>query len=371
MAENRQANRSPLKVYGISVSYYTGKLEAYLRYKGIAYTMDSPYAHAREVREKAGALQVPLILREDGRWMSDSTPIILAFENEFPAPTILPHNPVVRFVAMLIEDYADEWLWRAAMHYRWSYEHDRALLSRILVDEVGRHVKVPRFLKLMRIARRQHRGFVLNDGVTAETRAHVEAGYRAALSGMTAMLAGRPYLFGGTPSIADFGLMGPMLRHFGQDPTPAEIMRNEAPAVWEWVARVWNAGAMAPAPAFVDSVPDEAALLLREIAETHLEQLARNAEAYARGASHFDMTVQGCRYTRLPVSRYRVHCLEQLRAAWAGLSADDASRVQLLLPYDQAGVLWQPEPPARSDYDTAGEAPYNKAINVYGDGVPH
>ena len=40
-----------------------------------------------------------------------------------------------RFVALLVEDYADEWLWRPAMHYRWSYAHDRELLSSIIIDE--------------------------------------------------------------------------------------------------------------------------------------------------------------------------------------------------------------------------------------------
>ena len=27
-------------------------------------------------------------------------------------------------MSRLLEDYADEWLWRPAMHYRWSYEAD-------------------------------------------------------------------------------------------------------------------------------------------------------------------------------------------------------------------------------------------------------
>ncbi len=359
-----------MKVYGVSVSYYTGKLEAYLRYKGIGYEMVSPYANAREIRTHTGAIQVPMVLRDDGRWMSDSTPIILALEQEFPERAVLPPDPVVRFVAMLIEDYADEWLWRAAMHYRWSYEHDRALLSRILVDEVTAHVRAPRFLKLRRIARRQYQGFVVNDGVTAATQAHVEAGYRAALTGMTAMLAERPYLLGQAPSIADFGLMGPMLRHFGQDPTPAEIMRNEAPAVWAWLARVWNAGASQPPVAFLEAVPESAAPLLREVVQTHLEQLACNAAAYANDDAHFDMVVQGCAYQRLPVSRYRVYCLEQLRAAFARLTPEQARQVQTLLPYPQAEILWRDVAPARSGYDEAGEAPYNKAINVFGNGVP-
>jgi glutathione S-transferase len=359
-----------MRVYGVSVSYYTGKLEAYLRYKGIAYDMASPYADEKRIRAKVGAIQIPIVERDDGRWMSDSTPMILQLEKEYPAPAVMPADPVVRFVTLLIEDYADEWLWRPAMHYRWSYEHDRALLSRILVDEVMQHIKLPRLVKLMLIKRRQHTGFVVRDGVTAETRAHVEGSYRNALSHMTAMLKQRPYLLGSAPSLADFGMMGPMLRHFGQDPTPVEIMRNEAPAVYEWVARVWNARAGAGAPAFVAEVPADAAGMLKEIAETHLVQLAANAGAFAKGLTHFDMTVQGTQYKRLPVSRYRVWCLEMLREAFAALSPGEQQRVRAHLPYPPAEILWRETAPATSDYDKERRAPFNMAINVYGDGVP-
>ncbi len=359
-----------MKVYGVSVSYYTGKLEAYLRYKGIAYEFESPFADAKRIKQQTGAIQVPMVLRDDGRWMSDSTPIIRQLEGEYPARPVMPADPTVRFIALLIEDYADEWLWRAAMHYRWSYEHDRALLSRILVDEVTQHIRVPRFMKLRRISKRQRTGFVTKDGVTEATREHVEAGYFTALRLMSAMLQERPYLLGTTPSIADFGMMGPMFRHFAQDPTPQEIMRKQGPAVFEWVTRMWNAGATAGEPDFVNNVPASAVPLLKEIEETHLQQLTANAEAYASGQQHFDMTVQGCRYRHLPVSRYRVHCLERLRDEYAALSAIDQDKVRSLLVSPQASVLWQAESPARSGYDEARQAPFNKAINVFGDGVP-
>lgn len=357
-----------MKVYGVSVSYFTGKLEAYLRYKGLPYTMESPYSRARQLKPLFGAIQVPMVMRDDGRAMSDTTPIIQQLEREHPAPAVMPDDPVVRFFALLIEDYADEWLWRAAMHYRWSYEHDRALLSRILVDELTEHVKAPRWMKLRRIAKRQHTGFVLRDGVTEETREHVEAGYRTALHAMTELLVERPFLLGDSPSIADFGLMGPMLRHFGQDPTPAEILRNEGPAVWEWLARVWNA--RAGEVVFVDEVPPAAGVLLREIAETHLVQLSANAAAYAEGRRHFEMDVQGCRYRDLPVSRYRVWCLEKLREEYRALDEDAQSRARELMPHPEAEAVWTEAVPADSGYDPEGRAPFNQAINVFGDGVP-
>lgn len=359
-----------MKVYGVTVSYFTGKLEAYLRYKDIAYDLESPYADAKRIKSQVGAIQVPLVLRDDGRWMSDSTPIIQQFEKEYPNSPVMPSDPVVRFIALLIEDYADEWLWRAAMHYRWSYEHDRALLSRILVDEVTRHLKLPRFWKLRMISKRQRTGFVIKDGVTPQTQQHVEAGYLNALRHMTAMLHDRPYLLGVTPSIADFGMMGPMLRHFGQDPTPQEIMRNQGPAVFEWLTRVWNAAATSGVADFVSEVPNSAQPFLNEIAETHLHQLATNASAYAKGQQHFEMTVQGCHYRQLPVSRYRVHCLERLREEFAFLSPGDQEKVKALLASPEASVIWQTSIPASSGYDEAREAPFNKAINVYADGAP-
>lgn len=354
-----------MRVWGVSVSYFTGKLEAYLRYKGIPYEMRHPFADQARIRKLVGAIQVPLVEREDGRWMSDTTPIIQQLEREFPERPVMPGDPVVRFVALLIEDYADEWLWRSAMHYRWSYEHDRELLSRILADEILTHLPLPRLLRRNLMKYRQRVGFVVNDGVSGETREHVERGYLQAMRHMTTMLENRPYLLGDTPSIADIGLMGPMLRHFGQDPTPAAIMRDKGPAVFEWLGRVWNAGATCGEPSFVDAVPADAAALLEEIAETHLVQLKENALAHSRGDSLFEMNVQGCRYRKLPVSRYRVYCLERLREEFAALRAQEQAKAKRLLDRPQYELLWQDDVPASSGYDVERQAPYNKAINVF------
>ncbi|MCR9276972.1 MAG: glutathione S-transferase C-terminal domain-containing protein [Pseudomonadaceae bacterium] len=359
-----------MKVYGASVSYYTGKLEAYLRYKGIAYERDVPYERAAEIKAAVGCIQHPMVECDDGRWMSDSTPMLLHFESEHPGRSILPDNPVVHFVAMLIEDYADEWLWRAAMHYRWSYEHDSALLSRILADELTSHLKAPRFLRVRTIKKRQLTGFVVNDGVTSQTREHVELGYRRILALMSESLRERPFLLGDSPSIADFGLMGPMLRHFGQDPTPAEIMRDTAPLVFEWLGRMWNVGSKDEGAGFLEQVPDDLSALLQEVCETHLVQLDANAVAYHAGVGKFSMTVQDCNYTALPVSRYRVYCLEMLRERFANLSESDQLSVKHLLPFEDAQTLWSDRVRAESEYDVQRLAPFNTAINVFDNGVP-
>lgn len=360
-----------MKVYGSRVSYYTGKLESYLRYKGFDYQLaQMPYNDLERIKKHVGAIQHPIVERDDGRWMSDTTPILLELEKEKPDHPIIPDNPLVAFIARLLEDYADEWLWRSAMHYRWSYRLSRLLLSEILTEELrGHSIPVPAFVKRHIVSFRQRHFFVRRDGVSGKTWDHVEQGYLHALDGMTKMLEHRPFLLGDSPSFADFGFMAPMFRHFSMDPVPEEIMRTRAPAVYEWVARMWNAKA-GIAGEFIDEIPADAAPMLKEVCETHLEQLAANMTAFGTGQTSFNMTVQGCRYSNMPVSRYRVWCLEKLRAAFAALSKSDQKAVQTLLPYPQADILWSDSVSAESGYDIENNLPFGKAINVYGTGTP-
>lgn len=359
-----------MKIYGSRVSYYTGKLEAYLRYKGIPYSLHGmPYEKSDELKEKVGSIQMPIVDREDGRWMSDTTPILFELEKEFMENPILPDDPVIAFIAILIEDYADEWLWRAAMHYRWSYRYSRELISNILVDEISTPIPLPRFIVRRVIRRRQTKYFTTRDGLTPLTRDHVERGYLQALDCMSQVLKHRPFLLGTKPSLADFGFMAPMFRHFSQDPDPEEIMRTRAPLVNEWVARMWTARQI-PDGAFVFKISDELSPLLKEICETHLQQMRSNADAYGADQSRFEMTVQGCNYRDMPVSRYRVYCLERLREHFLALDRGSQDTVRSLLPYPEANILWDSGFSVASGYDEDRHLPYGHAINVYGEGTP-
>ena len=134
-----QAEHAPgiMQVYGSKISYYTGKFETYLRYRSIPYASLPTVAHSRKLIEGVGIVQMPVVRVADGRWMTDTTPMIAWLENQQDEPTIYPADPALSFIALLIEDYGDEWLWRAAMHYRWSY---RAEQEQFLRAEFGRSV---------------------------------------------------------------------------------------------------------------------------------------------------------------------------------------------------------------------------------------
>ena len=354
-----------LRIYGSRISYFTGKLEAYLRYRGHDYTLLPTYAHRGDVERGTGSTQMPAMQFEDGRWASDTTPLLAWLDARDGAPSIYPDDPALRFAALLVEDYADEWLWRPAMHYRWNYPLDREHASGLIVDEQMAWLRLPRALKRLALVRRQRGGFVRGDGVTARTWQHVEAGYRTALDRLEAIFARRRYLLGDAPSIADFGLMGPMLRHFGQDPTPADIMRSRAPGVWAWVGRVWNTRAVARPTAWIEAVDAPLGALLQEVCETHLVQLRANAVAVAAGKARFRQQIQGIRYERLPTGRYRVWCLEALRRAWAALDEPARRALQRHLPEPAAAVLWDATTPLGSGYDPEQRAPFNRARNVF------
>ena len=359
-----------LDVYGCNISYYTGKLEAYLRYRSIPYQSLPTVGNEKKLLAGAGVVQMPVVQIDDGRWMTDTTPMLAWLDGHYENGTIYPADPMLRFAALLIEDYADEWLWRPAMHYRWSYRLGRVSAAEaIYTDIVEGNRAIPRWLAIRLIKARQLGGFVKSDGISRQTWAHTEQTYFTALDRLQAIFERRPYVLGATPSIADYGLIGPMLRHFSQDPVPAEIMRARAPAVFEWVARMWNAKAANAAPQFIDKADDALAVLLGEACDTNIVQHKYNAQAYTAGAGRYDMRVQETDYKRIPTSRYRVWCLENLRRAWAALDVESQNALKAILP-PSAAILWQDTDLAPSDYDSANEAPFNRGINVYGKGVP-
>jgi hypothetical protein len=86
------------------------------------------------------------------------------------------------------------------------------------------------------------------------------------------------------PTLADFGFFASMFRHFSQDPTPAAIMRERAPGVFEWQARLWNARASNTGDRLEDGVPEDWGPILDRIGSQYLPYLCANAEAWKAGA---------------------------------------------------------------------------------------
>lgn len=115
------------KFYTMDLSYFSGKLEMYFRYKEITHERIEPTA--REFNEilfaNTGSEQLPQVfdtrphIPPEHRWLRDTTPVIEYLERDErisrQSRPVLPPCPVQAFFQRLMEDYADEFLWRPAM----------------------------------------------------------------------------------------------------------------------------------------------------------------------------------------------------------------------------------------------------------------
>jgi glutathione S-transferase len=321
----------PLLVYGTTCSYYTGKLEAYLRAKGIAYRLE-PFSESnmRRAARHTGVMQIPQVECPDGSWLVDTTLIIEHVERTRPEPAVTPREPAVAFVSRLLEDYGDEWLWRPAMHYRWSFPETARLMSAWLAEHVHER-RAPEWLKRRFWRHRQLGTFVKGDGVTAETRATVEGFYLQTLDALEPVVQRRPFLLGERPTEADFGFFASLFRHFFSDPAPGRIMRERAPGVHEWVARMWNlAPARLASKPLPDGIPGDLGPLLGAVTQSYLPYLDANAAAYANGEGSVTYRVQATTFTE-PVKPYRVWCRDRLRARFVELDPSARGRVERAL----------------------------------------
>ena len=318
----------PWRLHGLKQSYFTGKLEGYLRVKGVPFDfVEMDTAGFRACGRATGVNQMPQLEGPDGVWLTDTTAILRRFEAESSEPALQPSEPVAAFLSLFLEDAFDEWLWRPALYYRWAFHEDSRLMGRQLGRTILGDLPGPLGLRAFGIRHRQQRTFLREDGVTRVSAPLIEAQYRDVLALLDPVFASRPFLFGERPVAADFGLFGPMFRHFFSDPTPAAIMRETAPNVMAWTARLW---ALTPAAAAAAARPVDAPAdldpLLKLAAQEHLTELVANLDAVIDRRAEATFELRGLRWTT-PVSPYCAACLIDLRRLYAALSEADRAEV--------------------------------------------
>ena len=126
----------------------------------------------------------------------------------------------------------------------------------------------------------------------------MQSQYLRTLDALQEIFSNQPFLLGNQPTRADFGLMAPFFRHFSSDPTPRKILQQRAPAVMEWVARMWNCRRSTLSTLKeehhhqVVGLPKGLEALVPLLKE-YLVYLDLNARAWTRGESQFTATFQG------------------------------------------------------------------------------
>lgn len=261
MADGARAYR----LFSWEHSYFSGKVRAFLRYKASYGALEyedilaTPELIAGLLIPATQTNVVPQLLAPDGTWVQDSSEIIDFCERAHPAPAVIPPAdtaPKQRLASHLIELLADEWMVVYGFLERWLYSLDGAEPSHAAWNE-------------------QQWGAVFAAGADGETRRRSaqaifaggfglasgfanprgifaglvalgatermipawEASHARLLDRLEAHFSRHDFALGGLPSLADFGLLGPLYAHHYRDPVAGFRLRTRYPLVTEWVER--------------------------------------------------------------------------------------------------------------------------------------
>lgn len=232
--------RTKYTLYGWHLSYFTGKVLCYLRYKQVPFVLQpvNLYTLTRRIKHKTGAVVMPVVVTPQGQWIQDSSVIIDHIEAQLAQPSIIPAMPIQRFCAYLIEAWGDEWWVPVAMHTRWSYPENYALFE----SEAGPALLpgLPGFLQrhAVRQVANKLRSMLPLVGVRPAQFAVLDRWTDHMLDLLDAHFAQLPFLLGARPTLADFGLVGSMYGHLGRDPWPARELVAKRPHLHAWISRM-------------------------------------------------------------------------------------------------------------------------------------
>ena len=328
--------RQILRVHGLDLSYFTGKLEANLRIKGLRYELVEMDTRAfRTLGKRMGIAQMPHLELPDGQLLTDTTHILRWLDQQVPAPALRASDPALCWIGDLLEDFGDEWLWRPALYYRWAFPEDARLMSDRIAQGMLRDIPAPLTLRRTFIRLRQQHVYLRLEGVTKQNARAIEGLYLETLAALEEVLGEQPFLLGEYPSQADLGFFGPFFRHFSSDPTPSRILRARAPAVMHWVARMWdhspNDAIRTTKPVKSEQgLPDGLGPLLRLVCLDYLPYLAANEDHWLKGQRWHQWHTHGAEF-RTPVNPYRVWCWQTLRQEFQQLPVPDRRRVMTWL----------------------------------------
>ena len=326
----------PIALRGAPGSPYTRKMLAVLRFRRIPYRfLVGLWARDEDLPSpKVNLLPTFYFDSHDGvEAVVDSTPIIRRLENEYLGRSVIPEDPALAFVDCLVEDYADEWLTKAMFHYRWHYGADIELAGEILPRWRDLTASASEIAPRADAVRERQIGRLYVVGSNEVTGSVIEESYRRFLGILDDHIGRGPFMFGGRPSAADFGLFGQLTQLATFDPTPREFTAQSAPRVLAWVQTIEDLSGLEPVEGdWVgrDEVPETLRALLVEIGRTCVPVMLANARALDSGADQVEAEVDGELWTQRPFP-YQAKCLQWVRQEYARLDGTDRDFVEAIL----------------------------------------
>ncbi len=329
---------------GAPGSPYTRKMLAVMRFRNI------PYRFERQSRLLSGGSNPHYPQRAEPRVnllptfyfenaageavaVTDSSPIIRRLEQEYAGRSVIPSDPVLAFLDLLLEDFGDEWLTKAMFHYRWSYEpdirkagdilplHGRVSVSEEQAKTVGDLVRERQIARLSYV------------GSNAATRPTIEQSFNRIVALLDQHFIDFPFLMGERPGASDFALYGQLTCLALFDPTPQQYILEHHPRVYAWTETLEDLSGYLVADEdwlHSDALPQTLIDIFSEVGRLYVPYLIGNAKAVIEGAKKVQLTLDGRPWEQNPFP-YQVKCLRWLRDEYATLEEADRNRIDAIL----------------------------------------
>jgi glutathione S-transferase len=273
-------------LYTTDNSPYSDKIRALLRYKRIPFVEHTQNMEIRfqVLQARTGKTMVPVVITPEDEALNDSTSIAAVLEQRHPSPPTRWKDPAIDTLAMLLEDYADEWLVRIMLASRWYHAEDAAQNAAMLATAMTHGVYGLSFQRAAKEFPPSIISTVPRMGATPENAEGWYAMLPRIFAAMADPLDGSPFLTGSRAHLADFAFYG-MINQIRRDPTGYGWTSAAPKPVLDWLERLENAakdgGADSDGTPIAD--PTQLAALVREAAETYFRMSAANSRALDAG----------------------------------------------------------------------------------------
>lgn len=344
-------SRPILELMGAPGSPYTRKMLALMRFRRLPYQLErqsrfgpasgGPTRGKERPQAKVGLLPTYYLEDEDGdvQAVTDSSPLIRRFEKDYQGRSVIPTDPALAFIDMLIEDYGDEWLTKAMFHYRWHYDADIKKAGSILPRWGGINQPEELVEKMSQFVCDRQIPRLSYVGSNETTTPVIEDSFKRFIHLLDARLTEDPFILGQRPASCDFAIYGQLTCLALFDPTPQAIILQETPRVYAWVEVVEELSGYEVLDddwLDVDNPPETLKAILGEVGRIYAPYLIANAKAVMANANKMEMVLDGKAWEQNPFT-YQAKCLQWLREAYEALDDKDQSRVDAVL--EGTGVL--------------------------------
>ena len=270
------------RLFGAETSPYSLKVRSFLRYKGVDFDWVLRSSVTEEEFKKHASLPtVPLLIRPDGKASQDSTNMLATLEKEHTAPSAKPDDPACEALALMLEDYADEWLNKAMFHYRWNQSPDKEAAAIRVLEQLfaGRAPARKRDAQASVVSHMNERLPLV--GATSENIPVIAASFQRFAALLNAHLEQTLFIFGGRPSAADFAIAG-QIQQMLLDPTMNTWLNENTPFIVAWCEFMEAPNPGAPFAKLSDLQETLLPLFRDEVSTTYLPWAAANSAAITK-----------------------------------------------------------------------------------------